>query len=496
MNEHIVTGTAELLPCLLSGKETDMRKKDRENKRRKGHVITAVMPGSIAEEMEIEPGDQLLEINGEMIEDVFDYRFDIKDELVNVLIRKADGEEWLLEIEKEYDEDLGVEFETDLMSDYRSCCNKCIFCFIDQMPEGMRDTLYFKDDDSRLSFMQGNYITLTNMKEKDIDRIIRYHLAPINISVQTTNPELRCQMLHNRFAGKVLKYLDRLYEHQIEMNGQVVMCQGVNDGEELVRTLNDLEKYIPCMRSVSVVPAGLTKFRDGLFPLEVIGQEKARETIAIVEQKQRECMERYGIHFVHASDELYHLAGQDVPEAERYDGYIQLENGVGMVRLLREEVRERLEELSEDDTIDRKISRKVTIATGVISEKNIRQLAGQVTELFPNVEVQVVSIKNKFFGETITVTGLITGQDLTEQLSGMQEDGFEIGDALLVSSHMFRTGERVFLDDMTQEEAESRLAVRLCPVDSSGADFVDAILDKDYAMERINDEFVYLAGRE
>ena len=303
-------------------------------------------------------------------------------------------------------------------------------------------------------------------------------------------------MLHNRFAGKVLKYLDRLYEHQIEMNGQVVMCQGVNDGEELVRTLNDLEKYIPCMRSVSVVPAGLTKFRDGLFPLEVIGQEKARETIAIVEQKQRECMERYGIHFVHASDELYHLAGQDVPEAERYDGYIQLENGVGMVRLLREEVRERLEELSEDDTIDRKISRKVTIATGVISEKNIRQLAGQVTEQFPNVEVQVVSIKNKFFGETITVTGLTTGQDLTKQLSEMQEDGFEIGDALLVSSHMFRTGERVFLDDMTQEEAESRLAVRLCPVDSSGADFVDAILDKDYAMERINDEFVYLAGRE
>lgn len=472
-----------------------MRDREREKKRRKGHVITSVLPDSIAEEMEIEPGDQLLEINGEIIEDVFDYRFVIKDELVNVLIRKADGEEWLLEIEKEYDEDLGVEFESDLMSDYRSCCNKCIFCFIDQMPEGMRDTLYFKDDDSRLSFMQGNYITLTNMKEKDIDRIIRYHLAPINISVQTTNPELRCKMLHNRFAGKVLKYIDRLCEHQIEMNGQVVLCQGVNDGDELVRTLNDLEKYIPYMQSVSVVPSGLTKFREGLFPLEVIGKEKARETIAIIEQKQRECMERYGVHFAHASDELYYLAGWDVPEAERYDGYIQLENGVGMVRLLREEVLQFLEELKQKDTTDREAARKVTIATGVMVSKVIEHLAGKVMEVFPNVEVQVVPIQNKFFGETITVTGLITGQDLTGQLEKMQAGGFEIGDALLVSSNMFRTGEKVFLDDMTQDEVESRLGVRLCPVDSSGEDFVDSIINRDYHMERVNDEFVYLAGK-
>lgn len=463
-------------------------------KHRKGHVITRVLPDSIAEEMEIEPGDQLLEINGETIEDVFDYRFDIKDELVNVLIRKADGEEWLLEIEKEYDEDLGVEFETDLMSDYRSCCNKCIFCFIDQMPKGMRETLYFKDDDSRLSFMQGNYITLTNMKEKDIDRIIRYHLAPINISVQTTNPELRCRMLHNRFAGRVLEYIDRLYKHQIEMNGQVVLCQGVNDGEELMRTLDDLEKYIPFMQSVSVVPAGLTKFREGLFPLEVIGREKARETIAIIEQKQQECMERYGVHFVHASDELYHLAGWDVPEAERYDGYIQLENGVGMVRLLREEVLQVLREAEQADDAERSVARKVTIATGVMISKTIERLAGKVMEVFPNVEVQVVPIKNKFFGETITVTGLITGQDLVGQLAKMQENGFEIGDALLVSSNMFRTGEKVFLDDMTQEEVEGRLGVHLCPVDSSGKDFVDSIINSDYHMERVNDEFVYLAG--
>lgn len=469
-----------------------MREKERE--RRKGHVITRVQPGSIAEEMEIEPGDQLLEIDGETVEDVFDYRFDMKNELVNILIRKADGEEWLLEIEKEYDEDLGVEFETDLMSDYRSCCNKCIFCFIDQMPEGMRDTLYFKDDDSRLSFMQGNYITLTNMKEKDIDRIIRYHLAPINISVHTTNPELRCRMLHNRFAGKALAYMDRLHQHGIEMNGQIVLCRDVNDGEELLRTLTDLERYIPSMQSVSVVPSGLTRYREGLFPLEPVDREKARETIALVEEKQRECMERYGIHFVHASDEFYYLAGLAMPEAERYDGYLQLENGVGMARLLREETEEALELLKKEQRVDRTVKRKVTIATGVMVAETIRRLADSVMEVFPNIQVQVVPIRNHFFGESITVTGLITGQDLVGQLQEMQREGFEIGDALLVSSNMFRTGEKVFLDDMTQDMAEERLHVRLCPVDAPGADFVEAIINRDYAMGRVNDKFVYVRG--
>lgn len=551
-------------------------------KQTKGHRITRIMPDSIGEELGIEPGDWLMEINGQVIEDVFDYRYAVEDELVNVLIRKADGEEWLLEIEKDEDEDLGIEFETSLMSDYRSCSNKCIFCFIDQMPEGMRDTLYFKDDDSRLSFMQGNYITLTNMKQKDIDRIIRLHLAPINISIHTTNPELRCRMLHNRFAGKVLRYLDDLYEHGIEMNGQIVLCQGVNDGEELQHTLDDLEKYIPCMQSVSVVPSGLTKYRDGLYPLELVSPENAARTIAIVEQKQRECMERYGIHFAHASDELYDLAGLPVPEAERYDGYIQLENGVGMVRLLREEVRECLEALKAQASADsgeteegigkteteheatqqtcgeRESSReglyvgperlqasadsgeagegirkpetgqeetrqncggkessreglyveseraqavtsvprrKVTIATGRIAEKELRGLAEEVMEAFPQVKVQVVPIRNHFFGESITVTGLITGQDLAGQLKELQSEGFEIGDALLLSSHMFRTGERVFLDDMTQEDVEERLGVRICPVDTTGADLVEAILNPDYVMGRVNDRFVYLAGR-
>ena len=329
------------------------------------HVIKEVYPGSIAEEMEIEPGDILVSINNEVIEDVFDYRYLIKDEYIEVVIRKPDGEEWLLEIDKEYDDDLGVEFENGLMSDYRSCSNKCIFCFIDQMPPGMRETLYFKDDDSRLSFLQGNYITLTNMKERDIERIIRMQLAPINISVQTTNPQLRCKMLHNRFAGDKLKYLQMLYEGHVEMNGQVVCCKNVNDGAELKRTIEDLSKYLPFLRSVSVVPAGITKFRDGLFPIELYTKEEAGAVIDMVESRQQEFYDQYGLHFIHASDEWYITAGRDFPEEERYDGYIQLENGVGMMRMFINEFNEALEDVvsaREYEGLAETVSRTLTIA--------------------------------------------------------------------------------------------------------------------------------------
>lgn len=334
-----------------------------------GHLITLVQPGSIAEELDIEPGDYLLEVNGHTIEDVFDYRFEIQDDCINVLVRKtANQEEWLLEIEKDYDQDIGIEFETSLMSDYKSCQNKCIFCFIDQMPKGMRESLYFKDDDSRLSFMQGNYITLTNMKDKDIDRIIRLHLSPINISVHTTNPELRCKMLHNRFAGKVLKYMDKLYEHQIEMNGQIVLCKGINDGAELERTINDLEKYLPCLQSISVVPVGLTKCREGLYPLELFTQEDARRIIHFIEKRQIYFYHKYHLHFIHASDEFYNIAGMALPEADRYDGYLQWENGVGMVRSLIDEVTDELQTLQYCTVIDKTIKRKLTIATGKMIE--------------------------------------------------------------------------------------------------------------------------------
>ena len=302
-----------------------LNKKEKEQR----HVIKEVYPDSIAEELEIEAGDVLLAINDQAIQDVFDYRYLIKNEYIEVLVEKQDGEEWLLEIDKDYDEDLGIEFENGLMSEYRTCSNKCIFCFIDQMPPGMRETLYFKDDDSRLSFLQGNYITLTNMKLPDIERIIQMHLAPINISVQTTNPELRCKMLHNRFAGEKLKFLDILYENHIEMNGQVVVCKNVNDGKELERTIDDLSKFLPFMRSVSAVPAGITKYRAGLYPLELFTKEEAGQVIDMIESRQKKYYEEFGLHFIHASDEWYILAGREFPEEERYDGYIQLENGVG-----------------------------------------------------------------------------------------------------------------------------------------------------------------------
>ena len=451
--------------------------------------------GSIAEELEIEVGDVLLSINNEEIEDIFDYRFLMKDEYLEALIRKQDGEEWLLEIEEEYDDDLGIEFENALMSEYRSCSNKCIFCFIDQMPPGMRETLYFKDDDSRLSFLQGNYITMTNMREKDIDRIIRMNLAPINISVQTTNPELRCKMLHNRFAGEKLKYLDRLYEGHIEMNGQVVCCKNVNDGEELKRTIEDLSKYLPFMKSVSVVPAGITKYRDGLYPLEIFSKEEARAVIDLIESYQKQFYDEYGLHFIHASDEWYINAERDFPEEERYDGYIQLENGVGMMRLFVNEFKEALEHLINSKKypkLKRSLCRTVTIATGKLTYSTLQSFAKQVKEYFPGLTIHIVCIRNDFFGETITVSGLVTGQDLVKQIKERQNEGLELGNILNIPSNMLRMGEQVFLDDMTVEEVERELGMKVIPVDSGGQDFLEAMTNMEYRMDRDNGNFVYI----
>lgn len=435
-------------------------------KKLEGHKIAKVDPGSIAEEMELSPGDYVLAINGNEVEDIFDYEYHVNSPSMTMVVRKADGEEWELDIENDY-EDLGLTFENGLMSDYRSCCNKCIFCFIDQMPPGMRETLYFKDDDSRLSFLQGNYITLTNMKEKDIDRIIRFKLSPINISVQTTNPVLRCKMLNNRFAGQALGMIDRLYEAGTPMNGQVVLCRGVNDGEELWRTIRDLTKYLPYMESLSVVPVGLSKYRDGLFPLEPFTSEEAARTIDMIEGWQKKIYEEHGTHFVHASDELYILAGRPLPEEGRYDGYIQLENGVGMLRLLTTEVEAALE-----GRLDDGISSEVSIATGRLPYPFICRYAGWVRERFPGRAIHVYPIANEFFGEHITVSGLLTGQDLIRQLKGEK-----LGEYLLLPANMFRSGEEVFLDDVTKQELENALQVKVRIVKSSGYDFVQALLD-------------------
>lgn len=431
------------------------------------HVISRVLPGSIGEELELEPGDILVSINGQPVEDVFDYRYLMNDELVELLIRKRNGEEWELEVEKDYEEDLGVEFENSLMDDYRSCSNHCIFCFIDQMPPGMRETLYFKDDDSRLSFLQGNYVTLTNMSDYDLERIIKFHLSPINVSFQAMNPELRCKMLHNRFAGDALKKVDRLYEGGVTMNGQIVLCKGVNDREELEYSLEKLSAYAPVLQSVSIVPVGLSKFRDGLYPLESFAKEDAEHLIEQVERWQKIMMEKHGIHFVHASDEWYILAGRNMPEEGRYDGYLQLENGVGMMRLLETEVKERLSQLEGDD---RKI--QASVATGKLAAPFIKKMTELVQEKFPNISVSVYTIKNEFFGEKITVSGLITGQDLKTQLKDRQ-----LGEKVLIPCNMLRSGEDVFLDDLTVEMISEALGTEIVVVDEPGADLVDCLIN-------------------
>lgn len=430
------------------------------------HIIKDVLPGSIAEELEISAGDKLLAINDQEIEDVFDYHFLANEEYLTVLIEKPDGEQWELEIEKEYEEDLGIEFEQGLMDEYRSCRNKCIFCFIDQMPKDMRETLYFKDDDSRLSFLQGNYVTLTNMSDHDIDRIIRYHLEPINVSFQTTNPELRCKMLHNRFAGEALNKVDRLYEGGITMNGQIVLCKGINDGEELERSIRDLMKYAPQLQSVSVVPVGLSKYRDGLYPLQPFTKEDAKEVLHIIHKWQKKAYEEFGIHFIHGGDEWYILAEEELPEEERYDGYLQLENGVGMLRLLMNEFEDGYESLNGDE-----IDREVSVATGFLAYPYIKRMADRIMEKYPKSKIHVYGIRNDFFGELITVSGLITGQDLIGQLKGKA-----LGEKLLLPCNMLRIEEQDFLDDVTLQDVKDALQVPVDIVKSSGQDFIDAVL--------------------
>ncbi len=459
-----------------------------EIKMKKQHIVKKIIDGSIAQEMGIEPGDKLLAIDNTEIEDIFDYQFLIQDTYLEVLVEKQDKEQWLLEIDKDFDEDLGIEFENGLMDEYRSCHNKCIFCFIDQMPKGMRDTLYFKDDDSRLSFLQGNYVTLTNMSDHDIDRICRYRLSPINISFQTMNPQLRCKMLNNRFAGEALKKVDILNEADIEMNGQIVLCKNVNDGDELIFSIQELMKYIPNLLSVSVVPVGLSKHREGLFPLEPFTKEDAIKVLDIIHGFQKQCVQKYGIHFIHASDEWYILAQQEMPEEERYDGYLQLENGVGMTRLLLDEFHEALEErrkeLSNDDRMlsndDRMLSsesrmlssesRMLSLVTGRLAYPYIKRMTEEIMELYPEIKVNVYAIRNDFFGENITVSGLLTGQDIKKQLTGK-----ELGEYLLLPQNVLRSGEDVFLDDMTLGELENALQVPINIVKSSGYDFIEAI---------------------
>lgn len=441
----------------------------------KRHIIDGIEEGSIAQELEIEAGDVLLAINDKEIEDIFDYQYLVEDEYLEILIEKKNGEEWLLEVEKEQDEDLGLLFGESLMDNYRNCHNKCVFCFIDQNPKGMRETIYFKDDDTRLSFLQGNYVSLTNLKEKDIKRIIQYKLAPINISVHTTNPELRCKMLNNRFAGNVLKYIDMLYEAGIPMNAQIVLCKGLNDGDELERTLNDLIKYAPILESVTIVPVGLTKHRDGLCQLESFNKQDAINLIEMVNKYQDIAVDKFGVHFVHASDEWYINANVPIPSEENYDGYGQLENGVGMVRLMHSEIDNSIEDYLEQNNGNiYEDSKKVSIVCGMLVKDYMVKATDKIKKVAPNVDIQVYPIRNDFFGEKITVTGLLTGGDIVAQLKGK-----DLGDALMLPCNCLKADEDIFLDDMTLEEFQNALQVPVIIVQSSGIDFLSSIIEME-----------------
>ncbi|MCR5205505.1 MAG: DUF512 domain-containing protein [Lachnospiraceae bacterium] len=474
------------------------RDKTFKKKKNKGHIISSVNPGSIAEELELEPGDAVISINGKEIEDIFDYRFMMNDEYIVLgVMKKGETELWEYEIEKDYDEDLGVDFESGMMDDYRSCSNKCIFCFIDQLPKGMRPTLYFKDDDARLSFLQGNYVTLTNMSQKDVERICFYKLSPINVSIQTTNPELRCKMLHNRFAGEALKKIKIFCDAGLEINGQVVLCKGYNDGAELDRTMSDIEEYIPNFKSMSIVPVGLTKFREGLCPLTPFTPEDAEKVLQQIEKKQQYYLKKYGTRIIYASDEWYLRAGREIPSEEEYEGFPQIENGVGMLRSMINEVEDEISEIKSDPEVST-ASEFLTdtvfhVVTGYAAYKTIKMLADRLAEEFDLKFIRVHPIINDFFGHDIDVTGLLTGQDIVKQLKEIFEKETEEDKShdsmILLPCSTLKSGEDIFLDDMTLEFFEKTLQKKVRIVKSSGSAFVGSFMkeyERDYFSNELN----------
>ena len=422
--------------------------------------ITGVEPASRASRAGILAGDTLISINDNEISDVLDYRFYLTEKSVTLCLERA-GEKFSVTIKKgEYD-DIGLEFETPLMDKKHTCRNGCIFCFIDQNPEGMRESIYFKDDDSRLSFIHGNYITLTNMTDKDIERIVKMRFSPINISIHTTNPELRVKMMKNKRAGEVLKYLSVLNDAGISMCGQIVLCRGIDDGEELRKSISDLIKYYPRLTSLAVVPAGLTKHRGGLYPLSDFTKNEAGAVIDLINEYGDLFKEKFGERFVYAADEFYLKAGREIPSADYYEDYPQLENGVGMLRSFADDFSMCLE--SEAESAGRAGKRCISLATGVAAYSTVSELAGRVMELCPEIKINVYKVINNFYGESVTVSGLLTGKDIYEQLKDK-----ELGELLLVPKNALRAGEETFLCDMTLGELSEKLGVRALPSGEDG----------------------------
>ena len=432
-------------------------------------IIQSVTKGSAAARQGILPGETLLSINGNEIMDVLDYRFYQTNRELMLELQGTDGKTRAVPIKKREYEEIGLTFETYLMDKQQSCKNQCIFCFVDQLPKGMRKSLYFKDDDSRLSFLFGNYITLTNLSEHEIERIIKMHISPINVSVHTTNPELRVKMMKNRFAGSALSIMQRLARAGIKLNCQIVSCPGINDGEELLRSLTDMEALYPSVECIAVVPVGLTRYREGLYPLIPYTRETAAQTLVLIEQFGDRCVKEHGSRIVFAADEFYLKAGREIPPTEFYEDFDQLENGVGLLALMKDE----LEGALSLEQGDKTLKRKVTVASGTSAAPFLRALLSQMRDKYPGVFIEVVGIRNDFFGGGVNVSGLVTGGELIAKLKGR-----DLGDALLIPSVMLRREGDIFLDDVSTQEAEQALAVKLTPVPNDGEALFRAILGR------------------
>lgn len=427
--------------------------------------ITSIKENSIAEEIGLEIGDALVSVNGKDINDIIDYKFLITDEFVVLdILKQKENEVWTYEIEKEYDEDLGLEFATSIMDNAKSCFNNCVFCFIDQLPKGMRKTLYFKDDDSRLSFLQGNFVTLTNMKDADIDRIIEYKISPINISVHTTNPDLRVKMLKNRFAGNIMERLRKLSKAGITMNCQIVSIPGINDGKELTKTVKDLYEFYPSIRNIAVVPVGLTKFRDNLEKLEMYNKQTAAEILNLASELQNNFMQNIGEPFVRLSDEFYVIADIDVPNREFYGDFEQLEDGVGMIRHFRDAINETISQLNPN------VSGKISLICGDSAFKELEKAAKLINSKNYKLQVNVIKVINEFFGSTITVSGLITGTDIINTLKTQQS-----GDYIIIPNNMLKKGEDIFLDDVTLVDLQQKLNKKVIVCNYEGDNLIEVI---------------------
>lgn len=438
------------------------------NVKNSNNIISKVYKDSIAEEIGIEVGDLLIAVNDQKVHDIIEYKFLISDEYIELEIQKRDGEVYIYEIEKDFDEELGIEFVNPIIDKAKSCRNKCIFCFIDQLPKGMRKTLYFKDDDSRLSFLQGNFITLTNMSEEDIQNIIKYRISPINISVHTTNPELRAKMINNKHAGKLLETMKRLADAQIEMNCQIVLCPGYNDKEELDRTLVDLSSLYPYVNSVAIVPVGVTRYRENLAKLDIFNYETANQTIDQVHRLQDKYLKELNTRFAFLSDEFYIIAKRPLLNYDEYEGFLQFEDGVGMICKQGTEIVRYLDTLEENDDIEKIVS----IATGSSAYEFICDMADKIMKKFKNIKINVYKIVNDYFGHTITVSGLITATDIIKQL-----DGEDLGEVLYITRSMLKGDEEVFLDDITLEQLEEKLNIKVIPCENEGKIFVDKIIN-------------------